>query len=52
LIADPTIVPELGDNARRTYEMNFTIDRFGPEFHALIKEAISPVAATVSTEQS
>jgi glycosyltransferase involved in cell wall biosynthesis len=40
LIEDPTLVRELGDNARRTYEENFTIERFGTEFSELIKDAI------------
>ena len=48
LIEDPTLARELGDNARRTYEENFTIERFGPEFFALIREAISPAAAAIA----
>jgi glycosyltransferase involved in cell wall biosynthesis len=52
LIDDPTLVGELGDSARRTYKENFTMDRFGPEFSALIKEAISPAAAGVAAEST
>jgi glycosyltransferase involved in cell wall biosynthesis len=50
LIEDSTLVRELGDNARRTYEENFTIERLGAEFSALIKDAISPKAAGVATQ--
>ena len=52
LIDDPTLVRELGDSARRTYEKNFTMERFGPEFAALIKEAVSPVVAGVAAEST
>ncbi|HYJ07068.1 MAG TPA: glycosyltransferase [Chthoniobacterales bacterium] len=46
-IEDPALVRELGDNARRTYQENFTIERFGAEFSVLIEDAISPQAAGV-----
>ena len=52
LIDDPALVRELGDSARRTYEENFTMERFGLEFTALIKEAISPVAAGIAVEST
>jgi glycosyltransferase involved in cell wall biosynthesis len=52
LIEDPTLVRELGENARRTYEENFTIERFGAEFSALIKDTISPKAAGVATQST
>jgi glycosyltransferase involved in cell wall biosynthesis len=52
LIEDPTLVRELGDKARLTYEENFTIERFGPEFFALINEAISPPRAVLTTSRS
>lgn len=52
LIEDPTLVRELGDNARRTYEENFTIERFGAEFSVLIKDAILPKAAGVATHST
>jgi glycosyltransferase involved in cell wall biosynthesis len=48
LIEDPILVRELGDNARRTYEKNFTIERFGAEFSALMAEAIASTAAGVT----
>lgn len=50
LIEDPTLARELGDKARQTYEENFTIERFGPEFLAVIKEAISPAAAAIANQ--
>jgi GT2 family glycosyltransferase len=50
LIEDPRLVRELGQKARRTYEENFTIERFGAEFTALITEAISPALAGVTTQ--
>jgi glycosyltransferase involved in cell wall biosynthesis len=50
LIEDPTLVRELGEKSRRTYEENFTIERFGAEFSALIKDAISPKAAGVANQ--
>jgi GT2 family glycosyltransferase len=49
LIDDPALVRKLGDNARRNYEANFTIERFGAEFSALIDEAMAPAAAGVAT---
>jgi glycosyltransferase involved in cell wall biosynthesis len=52
LIDDPTLVRELGDTARRTYEENFTMERFGPEFSALIKEAISREGAGVVAQST
>lgn len=50
LIEDPTLVGELGDKARRTYEKNFTIERFGAEFSALMAEAITSAAAGVTAQ--
>jgi GT2 family glycosyltransferase len=52
LIEDPALVRELGNSARETYDGNFTIDRLGPEFFALIKEAISPAAAAVAVQST
>jgi glycosyltransferase involved in cell wall biosynthesis len=49
VIEDPALVRKLGDNARQNYEENFTIQRFGAEFSALITNAISP-AAGVATQ--
>jgi GT2 family glycosyltransferase len=50
LIEDPILVRELGDNARRTYEKNFTIERFGAEFSALMAEAMASAAAGVTAQ--
>lgn len=50
LIEDPELVRELGDKARQTYKKNFTIERFGAEFLALISEAISPAVAGVANQ--
>ncbi len=41
LIEDPALAGELGKKARATYEKNFTMERFGPEFRQLIAEVIS-----------
>jgi len=41
LIERPGLVPELGRKARQTYEGNFTMERFGPQFTQLIRDAIS-----------
>ncbi len=41
LIEDRALVRQLGAEARRTYEKNFTIDRLGKEFREVIAEAIS-----------
>ena len=41
LIEDPMLARELGDKARQTYEENFTIERFGNEFSALVNDAIA-----------
>jgi GT2 family glycosyltransferase/glycosyltransferase involved in cell wall biosynthesis len=41
LIENPGLVAELGRKARKTYEQNFTIERFGAEFLELIRGAIS-----------
>jgi glycosyltransferase involved in cell wall biosynthesis len=49
LIEDPVLVRKLGDKARQNYEANFTIERFGAEFTALITSAISPAPAGVSS---
>jgi glycosyltransferase involved in cell wall biosynthesis len=50
LIEDPALVRELGVKARRTYEENFTIERFGAEFSAFIRDAISPSPAGVAPQ--
>ncbi|HEX8490964.1 MAG TPA: glycosyltransferase family 4 protein, partial [Chthoniobacterales bacterium] len=49
LIDDPALARKLGDNARDNYEKNFTIERFGAEFSALIEEAMSLAAAGGAT---
>lgn len=41
LIKQPKLVSELGKKARSTYEKNFTMDRFGPQFRDLILETLS-----------
>jgi glycosyltransferase involved in cell wall biosynthesis len=41
LIDDPLLVRELGDKARQTYETNFSIERLGREFRALIMDAVA-----------
>jgi glycosyltransferase involved in cell wall biosynthesis len=48
LIDDPALVRKLGDNARQNYEKNFTMERFGAEFSALITSAISTADGVVS----
>jgi glycosyltransferase involved in cell wall biosynthesis/GT2 family glycosyltransferase len=50
-IEDPALVSKLGAKARETYEMNFTMERFGKEFRELIDEAIS-ARASGSRERS
>jgi glycosyltransferase involved in cell wall biosynthesis len=50
LIEDPSLVRELGDKARRTFETSFTIERFGAEFSALITGAMAPAAAGITTQ--
>jgi glycosyltransferase involved in cell wall biosynthesis len=46
LIDDPALVWELGAKARETYEKQFTIERFGAEFRALIDEVMEIRAST------
>ena len=41
LIEKPARVAQLGRKARETFERNFTIERFGPEFAEIIRGAIS-----------
>ncbi len=41
LLENPELIPQLGARARETYERQFTLDRFGRDFRALIDEAIS-----------
>ncbi|MBA3651194.1 MAG: glycosyltransferase, partial [Chthoniobacterales bacterium] len=41
LLENPDLIPQLGEKARETYERQFTLDRFGRDFRALIEEAIS-----------
>jgi glycosyltransferase involved in cell wall biosynthesis/GT2 family glycosyltransferase len=41
LIEKPALVSRLGQKARETYERNFTMERFGPEFAELIRGAIA-----------
>ncbi|MFZ3374909.1 MAG: glycosyltransferase [Chthoniobacterales bacterium] len=41
LIKHPALVPELGKNARATYEKYFTMERFGAAFHDLIMETLA-----------
>ncbi len=44
LLENPELIPQLGAKARETYERQFTLDRFGRDFRALIDEAISLAA--------
>jgi GT2 family glycosyltransferase/glycosyltransferase involved in cell wall biosynthesis len=41
LIEKPALVSQLARKARETYEGNFTMERFGPQFAELIRGAIS-----------
>jgi glycosyltransferase involved in cell wall biosynthesis/cellulose synthase/poly-beta-1,6-N-acetylglucosamine synthase-like glycosyltransferase len=45
LIEDPTLISELGEKARGTYERDFTMERFGKEFRKLIDEVIAAKTA-------
>jgi glycosyltransferase involved in cell wall biosynthesis/GT2 family glycosyltransferase len=45
LIGDPTLISELGEKARETYERDFTMERFGKEFRRLIDEVIAAKTA-------
>lgn len=44
LLENPDLIPQLGEKARETYERQFTLDRFGRDFRALVEEAISLAA--------
>ncbi|HEY3663919.1 MAG TPA: glycosyltransferase, partial [Chthoniobacterales bacterium] len=44
LLENPDLIPQLGARARETYERQFTLDRFGRDFRALVEEAISLAA--------
>ena len=44
LLENPDLITQLGEKARETYERQFTLDRFGRDFRAVIKEAISLAA--------
>ncbi len=44
LLENPDLIPQLGEKARETYERQFTLDRFGRDFRALMEEAISLAA--------
>ena len=41
LVKDPELLRRLGTNARKAYEKNFALERFGTGFLALLEEAIS-----------
>jgi glycosyltransferase involved in cell wall biosynthesis len=41
LIESRSLLSELGEQARLTYEQHFTMERFGPEFCELIMEMLS-----------
>lgn len=46
LIEDRSLASELGRKARATYEAEFTMERFGNEFRALIDDAMAVSAST------
>lgn len=52
LIEDRALVSELGEKARTTYEKNFTMARFGPEFHELIDEIVAARASGATQRNS
>jgi glycosyltransferase involved in cell wall biosynthesis len=52
LIEDPALVSELGEKARATYEKNFTMERFGPEFREVIDEIIAARASGATQRNS
>jgi GT2 family glycosyltransferase len=52
LIEDRALVSELGEKARGTYEKNFTMDRFGPEFRELIDEIVAARASGTTAPNS
>jgi glycosyltransferase involved in cell wall biosynthesis len=41
LIIERELIGELGRNARAAYEQNFTLDRFGHDFKAMLEEVIT-----------
>jgi hypothetical protein len=40
LIENPSLIPQLAEHARMTYERHFTLARFGKDFRRLVQEAI------------
>jgi glycosyltransferase involved in cell wall biosynthesis len=44
LIEDPMLVRKLGTNARAAYEKQFTMERFGAEFLARVRQALDHTA--------
>ncbi len=40
LIENPSLIPQLAEHARTTYERRFTLARFGKDFRRLVQEAI------------
>lgn len=49
LITERGLIDELGRNARSTYEENFTLDRFGNDFKAMVEEVIANHSAEAVT---
>jgi glycosyltransferase involved in cell wall biosynthesis len=41
LLENPALIQQLGEKARETYERQFTLNRFGHDFRALIDEAMA-----------
>lgn len=47
LIQEPGLMGILGQNARTTFEKNFTLQRFGRQFREFVLETLSPAKAVV-----
>ncbi len=46
IIGQPAVAAELGQRARATFEKEFSVERFGRDFEALVHEAIAGASAT------
>jgi GT2 family glycosyltransferase len=52
LVTEPELIDKLGRNARIAYETNFTLDRFGHDFKAMLEEVISNYSAASKNVRS
>jgi len=50
LVAEHDLIGKLGRNARTTYEENFTLDRFGHDFKAILEEVIAYHSVTADRQ--